>query len=238
MNGVHLRSSAVSSDLHRLHVEISACRKCVEAGFFAQTSPIVVNQPIVERPHMMLVGQAPASPLRSKGKPFSGQAGRILFKWLARAGFTEEEFRAQCYFTAITKCYPGPANVSPSGVGGKGDRVPTAKERALCEPFLLRELAWMGVGMNPAPANKGRQRRSHRRDKPVLILTVGRVAATYFLGSDIDFTHAIGETYPRDDYIVLPLPHPSGVSRWTNDSNNQARLNKALRTLKSLAHGE
>jgi uracil-DNA glycosylase len=126
-------------------------------------------------------------------------------------GFTEEEFRARCYFTAITKCYPGPA----AGGAGKGDRAPTAAERAMCRPFLLRELALI---------------------QPKLILTVGRVSTAYFLGNGVDFTQTIGRRFEHDGRIVLPLPHPSGVSRWTNDPANRARLDKALSILRTLAH--
>jgi len=190
----------------RLHAEIASCRACAEAGFFVEPSPVVVNQPAI-LPKMMLVGQAPASAARSRGKPFSGQAGRVLFRWLARAGFAEDEFRARCYFTAITKCYPGPAC-------GQGDRVPTARERALCRPFLERELALI---------------------RPKLIITVGRVATAHFLGNGTTFTERIGHTYERGEYIILPLPHPSGVSRWTNDPRNGKRLARALSSLKDLA---
>ena len=162
---------------------------------------------------MMLVGQAPASPLRSRGKPFSGQAGRVLFGWLAQVGFTEDDFRAQCYFTAITKCYPGPA----AGGVGKGDRAPSSQERALCQPFLLCELALI---------------------QPKLILTVGRISASYFLGSKVDFTNIIGHMFEKDSRIILPLPHPSGVSRWTNLPENKARLHNALSLLKALIKNE
>ncbi|NJM39987.1 MAG: uracil-DNA glycosylase [Anaerolineae bacterium] len=202
----------MNATLAELHKEIAACRLCAQAGFFAESSPIVVNQPIAAQPRLMLVGQAPASPLRSKGKPFSGQAGRVLFGWLAQAGFSEDEFRVQCYFTAITKCYPGPAKSSARAGVGQGDRVPTAKERALCHPFLLRELALV---------------------QPKLIITVGRLALTYFLG-EVNFTEAIGEVYEREGQTILPLPHPSGVSRWTNALENKARLVGALEKLKKL----
>lgn len=189
--------------LAQLHVEIAACRACAEAGFFVEPSPVVVNRPVTQ-PRMMLVGQAPAAAARSRGKPFSGQAGRVLFRWLAQAGFSEDEFRASCYFTAITKCYPGPAR-------GQGDRVPTARERALCRPFLERELALI---------------------RPKLVLTVGRVSTAYFLGNHIAFTAAIGQAFERDGRIILPLPHPSGVSRWTNDPHNRERLAQALSLLR------
>lgn len=205
-----LRSSmSAISTLDRLHAEIAACRKCALAGYFVEPSPVVVSRP-PGRPELMLVGQAPASAARSKGRPFSGQAGRVLFGWLARAGFDEESFRARCYFTAVTKCYPGPARAAGRG---KGDRVPTAVERALCAPFLERELALI---------------------QPKLIITVGRVALASFLGNAIAFTPAIGQRFERDGRILLPLPHPSGVSRWINDPQNRARLDVALDALRHI----
>lgn len=232
-------TQAVRDALAQLHLEIAACTRCNEAGYFAETSALVVSQPLLLSPvgggdgngvKMMLVGQAPASPLRSKDKPFSGQAGRVLFGWLARARFSEDDFRARCYFTAITKCYPGPAKpptpkgklhsnspLGTGGGGGKGDRVPTAAERALCAPFLERELTLI---------------------QPRLIITVGRVALARFLGNGVDFTQAIGQRFERDGRIILPLPHPSGVSRWTNDSRNQVRLDVALQTLQHITAHE
>lgn len=201
------------TELDRLHSEIAQCRQCVAAGFFAEHSGIVVNQPglIEQRPRLMLVGQAPASALRSKGRPFSGQAGRVLFGWLAQAGFTEEAFRERCYFSAITKCYPGPAKDGGANASiGKGDRLPTPKEQALCQPFLLRELALI---------------------QPNLIITVGRLAMTYFLGK-VEFTETIGAAYQRGGRTILPLPHPSGVSRWNNAPANRARVQIALQVLR------
>ena len=41
-------------------------------------------------------------------KPFSGPAGKRLFRWLAQAGFDETDFRATQAMTVITNCYPGP----------------------------------------------------------------------------------------------------------------------------------
>ena len=72
----------------------------------------------------MTVGQAPG---RHEAEvthlPFSGPAGKRLFRWLAQAGFDEAEFRATQAMVAITRCYPGP---HPAG---RGDRVPPAPSR-------------------------------------------------------------------------------------------------------------
>jgi uracil-DNA glycosylase len=55
----------------------------------------------------------------------------------------------------------------------------------------------------------------------------------YFLGN-VDFTDAIGRVCVRESYTVVPLPHPSGVSRWTNQPENMARLWRALNELPTL----
>jgi uracil-DNA glycosylase len=33
------------------------------------------------------------------------------------------------------------------------------------------------------------------------------------------------------DALLIPLPHPSGASRWLNDPSNRARLDRGLRLL-------
>jgi uracil-DNA glycosylase len=95
--------------------------------------------------------------------------------------------------------------------------VPTATERALCLPYLLRELALI---------------------QPRLIITVGRMSTAYFLGGKVDFTDAIGNRFECDGRIILPLPHPSGVSRWTNDPSNKQRLARALQLLQHITAHE
>ena len=72
----------------------------------------------------MTVGQAPGRhEAEVSHLPFSGPAGKRLFRWLAQAGFDEAEFRATQAMVAITRCYPGP---HPAG---RGDRVPPAPNR-------------------------------------------------------------------------------------------------------------
>jgi uracil-DNA glycosylase len=44
----------------------------------------------------------------------------------------------------------------------------------------------------------------------------------------------IGQRFELDEAAVVPLPHPSGVSRWLNDPANRARVDHAV----ELVHGE
>lgn len=82
----------------------------------------------------MLIGQAPGITEAQVKRPFNAGSGRRLFQWLGQAGWDEADFRARAYMTAITKCYPGRSS------NGKGDRVATPFEQALCRPWLEQEL--------------------------------------------------------------------------------------------------
>jgi uracil-DNA glycosylase len=162
----------------------------------------------------MTVGQAPG---RHEAEvthlPFSGPAGRRLFRWLAQAGFAEAEFRATQALVAITRCYPGPHP------GGRGDRVPSRAEQALCASWLEQDLALI---------------------QPRVLIPIGGLAVSRFLGNDATMTDLIGARYERDggagraSTIIVPLPHPSGASQWFNVPENKARLARALAILAEL----
>jgi uracil-DNA glycosylase len=175
-----------------------ACRRCAHAP---GVLPIVAR---TRAPRAMLVGQAPGKTEAGGGKPFAGRAGATLFRWLARAGMDEAQARDWLYISAITRCYPGP---HPSG---RGDRVPSPRERANCGDWLDAEL---------------------RIIRPPLIIPVGRLAIDRFLGaraldelvgSEHDVAHAGGRS------IVVPLPHPSGASSWIHAPEHRLLLDRAL----------
>lgn len=180
---------------------LTQCRRCANG-------PGVV--PIVSRaraPRAMLVGQAPGQVEAGGGRPFAGRAGRTLFRWLAEAGLDESTAREWLYISAVTRCYPGP---HPSG---RGDRVPTPRERAQCGDWLADEL---------------------RLIRPPVIVPVGRLAIDRFLGA-----HPLAELIGREHEvtheggrsIAIPLPHPSGASSWIHGPGNRALLDRALALL-------
>ena len=98
--------SAATSSLAALRAVLSACRRCVDAGYSIGSPPIsTLNAGAI----FMTVGQAPGRhEAEVTNQPFSGPAGKRLFRWLAQAGFDEAEFRATQAMVAITRCYPGP----------------------------------------------------------------------------------------------------------------------------------
>ena len=100
----------------------------------------------------------------------------------------------------MTRCYPGRAP------GGGGDRTPTAREQELCAFWREWELRLL---------------------QPQLIVLVGGLAIRRVLGvTSLD--DSVGRRFPYGDAVAVPLPHPSGVSRWLNAPANQARLERAV----------
>ena len=114
-----------------LHGELRDCRRCLEEGYWIAPGPVFSRG---TGAGLMLIGQAPGPTEAIVKRPFNAGSGKRLFKWLAEAGWDETEFRATAYMTAITKCYPGRSD------SGKGDRVATPFEQALCRPWLEQEL--------------------------------------------------------------------------------------------------
>lgn len=135
--------------------------------------------------------------------PFAGQSGAKLRAWFALAGFSEADYWRYLYFSAVTKCYPGRLP------GAKGDRLPTPAEQALCRPWLDAQLAVLG---------------------PPIVVLVGQLAISTFLGKG-PLSEFVGLGFERDGRRLLPLPHPSGVSTWLNDRDNQARVRRAMSLL-------
>lgn len=157
----------------------------------------------------MLIGQAPGKVESEGGVPFSGRAGRTLFRWLERAGLDEDTAREKIYIAAVTRCYPG---AHPSG---RGDRVPTRDEQAKCGDWLEGEL---------------------RIIQPSLLIPVGRLAIERFLPS-LPLNELIGTRqvveHSGGRSITIPLPHPSGASSWIHEPGNRILLDKAINLIAS-----
>ncbi len=152
---------------------------------------------------VFVIGQAPGHLSVARDTPFSGPGGRILQRWLEQAGFPPGYLHDATYLSSLTRCDPG------KNRNGNGDRRPSPQEMALCRPFLDAELAIV---------------------RPVVVLLVGTMAIEAFFGK-MRLQEVIGTYQVRNDMFLLPLPHPSGVSRWLNEPAHQQLLQTALAIL-------
>jgi uracil-DNA glycosylase family 4 len=194
-------SLPVLDGITALHESIVDCRACHTAGYISSVRPL--RHPWTERQRTMIVGQAPGAQTEAKRFHFAGPGGLLLGKWLAAAGYDPDHWREQCYVTSLTRCFPGKA------ANGKGDRKPSPAELALCRPFLDGELALI---------------------RPRIVLAVGGMAIEHFLGKR-PLREIVGEVVEVDGLPILPLPHPSGVSRWLNEPAHQRLVQQAIQRL-------
>jgi uracil-DNA glycosylase len=184
--------------LEGLHARMHSCRACLEAGHEIYPRAIFSGG---LGARIMVIGQAPGITEKEAGRPFNAGSGTRLFGWFSEAGIDEEWYRTTQYMTAVTKCYPGRSN------SGSGDRVPSRAEQRLCRPYLDEEIALID---------------------PKLIIPVGRLAINLFYDAKISLAKIIGTQKRRDGHWIVPLPHPSGASRWHQLRENRARIQQAI----------
>lgn len=171
-----------------------------------QQGYIAQARPLVQgryNDRVMVIGQAPGHRSVARGRSFSGPGGSILQRWLERAGFPPGYLHEHTYLSSLTRCDPG------RNPRGDGDRRPSPAELALCRPYLEAELRLL---------------------HPRVVLLVGSMAIEAFCGK-IRLEEVIGTFREHNGMLFLPLPHPSGVSRWLLAPKHQALLQQALALL-------
>ncbi len=151
----------------------------------------------------MVIGQAPGHRSTATGIPFSGPGGQILQRWLEQADFPPGYLHEHTYLTSLTHCDPG------KNPRGGGDRRPSPPELVLCRPYLDAELALL---------------------RPKVVLLLGTMAIETFFGKK-KLEEVIGTYKEQGGILWLPLPHPSGVSRWLNAPAHQQLHQQALQLL-------
>ncbi|BCL84315.1 uracil-DNA glycosylase [Ktedonobacteria bacterium brp13] len=171
-----------------------------------QQGYIPVAHPIVSgrsTDRILVIGQAPGHRSIEKDQPFSGPGGMVLQHWLEAAGFPPGYLHEHTYLSSLTRCDPG------KHPNGNGDRKPGKPELLLCRPYLEAEL---------------------RIVQPKVVLLLGTMAIETFFGP-VKLAQIIGKYQERDGLLLLPLPHPSGVSRWLNDPEHKELHQQALMIL-------
>jgi uracil-DNA glycosylase len=185
-----------------IHARLRACRLCLEAGYDIYPRAIFSGG---LGARLMVIGQAPGITEKDAGRPFNAGSGKRLFQWLAQAGIDETWFRATQYMCSVTRCYPGRSH------SGSGDRVPSRAEQQLCRSYLEAEIALVD---------------------PILILPVGRLAILMFYPPAQSLETIIGTQKQVDRRWIVPLPHPSGASRWHQSQENRQRVRQAIDLVK------
>jgi uracil-DNA glycosylase len=236
-----------------LQAEIRACRRCLEEGYWIAPGPVLSGGPGAR---VMLIGQAPGITEGKTKRPFNAGSGRRLFQWLGQAGWEEAEFRAKAYMTAITKCYPGPSG------NGKGDRVATPFEQALCRPWLEQEIRLVNprlmilVGglaiklLYPANARLDEIIGTAAYFPPealaadplnfdlaqaeIVSTTDDRRQTTNYGHRAVDRGPWSVAPRPPGGRFIVPLPHPSGASLWPNKPENRALIGRAIDLLREI----
>ncbi len=194
-----------TQDALTLHqTQLAACRKCLEAGYPIHPPPIFSGN---SQARVMIIGQAPGYTEMENQRPFNFTSGTRLFKWLAAAGWEEADFRARHYMASVTRCYPG------KHANGRGDRVPSKEEQALCAGWREQELALLDLKV---------------------IIPVGKLAIGLYFDTRLPLTEIIGQAVQQGEVTIVPLPHPSGASNWYMLPQNVPYLEQAIDHLRRL----
>ena len=67
--------------------------------------------------------------------------------------------------------------------------------------------------------------------RPVVVVTLGKLAANVLIGPG-SLTDLVGTvrqgSYAGQEFMAVPFPHPSGVSRWLNGEPGRSCLQRAI----------
>jgi uracil-DNA glycosylase len=156
---------------------------------------------------IIVIGQAPGIREPTLKRPFAHTAGKTLFRWFEEfCGLDEFTMRSQIYFAAVIRCFPGKA---PGG----SDRVPEPDEIRNCSGWMNAEFEIL---------------------RPRLVIPVGRLAITQFIDCK-KLDAVIGRSFLVSrgelNFVLIPLPHPSGVSPWHKISPGRELLVRAMKKI-------
>ena len=110
----------VVAELERLRHQAEACENCL----LSETRTRVVFGEGDPHSDLMFVGEAPGYHEDQQGRPFVGQAGKLLEQLLATIGLTRE----QVYIANVLKSRP------------PNNRDPKPEEIEACQPYLRRQI--------------------------------------------------------------------------------------------------
>ena len=163
---------ALDASLEAIREDIGDCRRC---KLHEHRKTIVFGE---GNPHakLVFVGEGPGADEDASGRPFVGRAGQLLDKIIVAIGLKREDV----YIANIVKCRP------------PGNRTPERDEVDTCEPFLLRQLAFI---------------------RPEVIVALGSPAFQCLLRTREPITRARGEWREWNGIKVMPTFHPAFLLR-------------------------
>jgi uracil-DNA glycosylase len=115
-------AAAAAVDWTALAESARGCLACAELAA-TRTNVVVGDVPLVGRPLVALVGEAPGATEDQTGRPFVGRSGALLDELLAAAGLD----RRQAAVLNVVKCRP------------PGNRTPRSAEVTRCSGWLRRQ---------------------------------------------------------------------------------------------------
>ncbi len=125
---------------------------------------------------LVLVGEGPGADEDRMGRPFVGRAGRLLDRMLIASGLDRDDI----YITNIVKCRP------------PGNRTPLPEERAICLPYLVRQMELI---------------------RPKVIISAGAAATQGLLDPTAKITKIRGTWREWQGIAVMPIFHPAALLR-------------------------
>jgi len=163
---------SLDPSLEAIREDIGDCRRCKlhehrKTIVFGEGNP---------RAKLVFIGEGPGADEDASGRPFVGRAGQLLDKIIVAIGLKREDV----YIANIVKCRPA------------GHRTPERDEVDTCEPFLLRQLAFI---------------------RPEVIVALGSPAFQCLLRTREPITRARGEWREWNGIKVMPTFHPAFLLR-------------------------
>ena len=197
--------------IQNLHDEIIRCRICEDqVDGYEKPPSLDRGQP----GSVMVIGQGPGRAELGGTRAFAGQSGRTLDVWLQSCGADPADPRRGIYFTSVIKCVSSKDNCF-------------ARMAQNCAPFLARQILEI---------------------HPHLIVTLGKRAYEALRIIEEDYEAALcNPRYSADVVLVTPFgfhfsllhwPHPSGLNRWLNTAENQARHRQSFEFVRKFLGGD
>lgn len=203
------RDNTLEKRLAEFAQKVSQCRKCDLAGIAVDHASAMRRGRGRE---IFAIGIEPGHSEIKEAEAFVGPAGKRLMSWLAEAGLGSDRDKIldKCYLTSLCKC----------NVKSKSQFRWAARN---CFYFLEEQLQIV---------------------QPRICITLGLEPLKYLFEFRGSLTDVVGKAWREEelrqtlvpllpgDCVILPLPHPSPLSRWVNDSSHRKMVSDGLATLK------